>query len=115
MGAEHTRPLRSGQSWSAVTEAEGTAPYPTVEYRSITFRDAKERGWPDTDEDDDYHDLDYTSILYRFEDGVPVAVIGTDGGEPEDQTLRRDWRWVTFALQAAYDLGRSHQEVRADG
>ena len=78
-----------------------------VEYRSVRFHEAKANGWPDTDEDDDYHDSDWTSLVYRFEDGVPVEVIGTDGGEPEDQSLVRDWRWVPIALQAAYDLGKS--------
>ncbi|MCK5605015.1 hypothetical protein KAR91_24205 [Candidatus Pacearchaeota archaeon] len=28
-----------------------------------------------------------------------------DGGEPEDNSFCRDWNWVQFALQEAYDLG----------
>ena len=79
----------------------------TVEYRSVPFGEAEKNGWPGTQHRDDYHD-DGTSIVYRFEDGAPVAVIGTDGGEPEDQSLYRDWRWVPLALQAAYNLGRAH-------
>lgn len=43
--------------------------------------------------------------VYRLEDGKPVEFIGSDGGEPEDQTLTRDWDWVAPALQAAYDRG----------
>ncbi len=28
-----------------------------------------------------------------------------DGGEPEDQTFRRDWAWVEEALLDAYQAG----------
>lgn len=51
-------------------------------------------------------DWDYDKGIWRCEDGVPVELIGTDGGEPEDQTLGRDWKWVAPALRAAYKLGR---------
>lgn len=34
-------------------------------------------------------------FLYDTERGVCV---GTDGGEPEDQTFVRDWRWVAVEL-----------------
>jgi hypothetical protein len=34
-----------------------------------------------------------------------VSVIAWDGGEPEDQTLVRDWSWVTTALWDAYRSG----------
>jgi hypothetical protein len=51
-------------------------------------------------------DWDSTGV-FRCEDGVPVELIGSDGGEAEDQTLRRDWKWVAPALQAAFELGRS--------
>ena len=78
-----------------------------VEYRTVWFDEAKRQGWPGTEHEDDYHN-DGTSLLYRFEDDVPAAVIGTDGGEPEDQSLVRDWRWVPLALQAAYALGWEH-------
>lgn len=44
--------------------------------------------------------------VWRCERGVPVELIGEDGGEPEDQVLVRGWDWVAPALQAAYDLGR---------
>lgn len=59
------------------------------------------------DEEDDYYD-DPREGVYRCEDDLAVELIGTDGGEPEDNTLRRDWSWVAPALQAAYELGRSH-------
>jgi hypothetical protein len=34
----------------------------------------------------------------RLVDTVTGEEVGSDGGEPEDQTLTRDWRWVTEAL-----------------
>ena len=34
-----------------------------------------------------------------------------DCGEPEDQTLLRDWAWVQDAIRLAYDLGRADAEV----
>lgn len=52
------------------------------------------------------NDDDYRKVIYRCEDGVPVEWIGDDGGEPEDQTLGRDWKWVAPALRVAYKLGR---------
>jgi len=33
--------------------------------------------------------------------GKVVEVVGTDGGDPEDQTLYRDWAWVGNVLNAA--------------
>lgn len=50
--------------------------------------------------------------VVRCEDGQPVEILGTDGGEQEDQTLSRDWSWVVPALRAAYELGlaqRNHE------
>lgn len=46
------------------------------------------------------------SGVFVLDDGVPVEMLGTDGGEREDQTLGRAWAWVAPALQAAYDQGR---------
>lgn len=48
---------------------------------------------------------EYTCGVWRFEDGAPVQFIGNDGGEPEDQTLQRNWSWVADALNDAYELG----------
>lgn len=38
--------------------------------------------------------------------GKTVSLISTDGGEPGDQVLVRDWSWVEEALEAAYNAGR---------
>lgn len=43
-------------------------------------------------------------------DGKEVF-FANDGGEPEDQTLLRDWAWVQDAIRLAYDIGRSDGET----
>lgn len=35
-----------------------------------------------------------------------IVLFKSDGGEPEDQTLFRNWDWVSGAIQKAYELGR---------
>ena len=40
----------------------------------------------------------------------PFRILGTDGGEVEDQTLSRDWRWVVKELNAL-DLENKKKEV----
>lgn len=46
------------------------------------------------------------SIIEILEDGT-VNWIGSDGGEPEDQFLTRDWSWVVGALNKAYEDGKN--------
>ena len=86
-----------------------------VTYRIIRFGEAAEMGapiprWEASWEDALAYDGDWNSGVWRCENGVPVEFIGQDGGEPEDQTLRRDWAWVASALQAAYDFGKRHND-----
>lgn len=38
---------------------------------------------------------DERSLLVDTKDG---RILGTDGGEPEDNTLGRDWSWVAVEL-----------------
>lgn len=52
-------------------------------------------------EDDD----GYFSAVVLRDGGKIVEIVGVDGGEPEDQSLRRDWSWVDDALNGAYQLG----------
>jgi len=40
----------------------------------------------------------YQNALVETRDGIPFRIIGTDGGEQEDQCLLRDWAWVADAL-----------------
>ena len=50
---------------------------------------AIERGWLK----DGQPSYGYRTILFDTSTDPPTEV-GSDGGEPEDQTLGRDWRWV---------------------
>jgi hypothetical protein len=78
-----------------------------VTYEIIGMREAKDRGLPFADfEWTRNDDLFWWFGVWRCENGVPVECVGYDGGEPEDQVLIRDWKWVPLALKAAYDLGR---------
>lgn len=82
----------------------------SVTYEIIDMLAAIGMGAPDTDwrtPSDDWER--YGKGIWRCEDGVPVEFIGEDGGEPEDQTLGRDWKWVAPALMAAYKLGRNSE------
>lgn len=55
----------------------------------------------------------YYAILEVATDGTEnkVAYIGSDGGEPEDQLLCRDYSWVVDALNDAYRKGREDAET----
>jgi len=45
---------------------------------------------------------DYSIVVH-----IPTGErLGADGGEPEDQTLLRDWSWIPHALDAAEKRGR---------
>lgn len=45
----------------------------------------------------DYCGDKWQNVLYDTST-TPPTEIGSDGGEPEDQTLVRDWRWVPKIL-----------------
>ena len=78
-----------------------------IEYRVLTLGDA-ERAGLDVGWKDSYGEWEYDHAVVRVEDNCSVEIIGTDGGEPEDQTLTRDWYWVADALNEAYELGYKH-------
>ncbi len=46
-------------------------------------------------------------LLIAVPDSGDPTIIGEDGGEPEDQTLTRDWSWVVGALNDAYQKGKA--------
>lgn len=85
---------------------------PLVEYRQIALGDALYDSLPGCE---DYWEDGQGSGIWRFENDVAVEFIGHDGGEPEDQTLDRDFRWVNLAIIKAYALGYKHsaQDGRA--
>ncbi len=44
-------------------------------------------------------------LVIRWPEDSPE--VRWDGGEPEDQSLFRDWSWVERAIKRAYEAGRS--------
>jgi hypothetical protein len=54
---------------------------------------------------DTWNDPDWTNGLWMIDVGGIAYFVNSDGGEPEDQTLRRDWAWVADALNDAYAQG----------
>lgn len=56
-----------------------------------------------TMEDDD-NGYEVRTTLKVVHDGK-VLYEKFDGGEPEDNSFSRDWGWVPFAIEQAYELG----------
>ena len=88
-----------------------------AKYVTLSLEDAYKLGCEDACflerlETDRRYD-DWHCGVFRCDlNGKPIQLIGSDGGEPEDQTLGRDWRWVTRALNDAYELGqKEHNPV----
>lgn len=52
--------------------------------------------------------LGYFSFVIEDTPSGP-QVLATDGGEPEDQTLSRDWAWVVPALNKAFEDGKKEE------
>lgn len=78
-------------------------------FKVVSCADALQDNYPDAD---DYFDEDYSRwALYEFdENDKPVRLVGTDGGEPEDQLLVRDWRWVEKELNKERDKVNYYRE-----
>jgi hypothetical protein len=93
----------------------------TTTYRTMTGEQARAAGaapdlidYPLTlDADRDAYEPDRRGV-FRLADGRPVELLGTDGGEPEDQTLGRDWSWVAGALSDAHVRGVNAGLQQAD-
>ena len=72
-------------------------------YKIISLNEAKARGldyWEDWDE---YDDDDYNYGVWFFDEFGGNRFVNQDGGEPEDQTLNRDWSWVVRELNNALE------------
>lgn len=50
---------------------------------------------------------DYPLFVVEILPDGQKRLVGSDGGEPEDQRLSRDWSWVVPALNAAFEAGRA--------
>lgn len=81
-----------------------------IEYDVVSVRDPELIAF-DPEFDSSWVD-EWTSAVVRRRGGKIVEVLGTDGGEPEDQTLTRDWAWVAPALRDAYRRGRDRATPR---
>ena len=80
------------------------------EYKLFSQEEAVKAG---LEEENLYRNEGYIHHLVEVIDGKPIRVLGSDGGEPEDQTFGRDWKWVVEeinkAYQAGYECGREVQ------
>lgn len=78
-------------------------------YLIMSAKEAKEAGITEPLYGDDWDSViaDGWNFSRYVVDTFTKTVIGSDGGEPEDQTLSRDWCWVVEALNRAYESGRS--------
>lgn len=73
-------------------------------YEVCSVADAVSEHVPEAEDYSNGYEDDYSYLVIRYaSDGHKV--LGSDGGEPEDQTLYRNWAWVPEALQEAYDRG----------
>lgn len=73
----------------------------TLHYKQHSFEEAREIGAPLQSWHHDRDEYDYRWGIWLYSDDIPLRLIGHDGGEPEDQTLYRDWAWVVDALNEA--------------
>lgn len=49
---------------------------------------------------------DLSGVIIEYTNDGSIEYIAQDGGEPEDQTLFRDWKWVVGALNYAHNNER---------
>lgn len=88
----------------------------TTVYKTMTINEAIKQRVPGADEWSDWradYELDLMSCIVEYENQTPLRIVGTDGGEPEDNSLIRDWSWVAGELNQSYHKGYT-DGVRAD-
>jgi hypothetical protein len=66
-------------------------------------------GLAEVDKYDKYHF--WWLVVENLPDGTK-RIVGEDGGEPEDQLLVRDWKWVAPELNAAFKAGVEAERER---
>lgn len=71
----------------------------TNRFRVFNTRDLASLGLCEESKDDGVY------WLVEFAPGKAPRIVSRDGGEPEDQSLMRDWSWVAGALNRAYNDG----------
>lgn len=83
-------------------------------YAILTYQEARDLGFPPPDFEGTWEEIfsnkwdppEYCLGIW-YVNAFTSKFIGNDGGEPEDQTLGRDWSWVVDALNEAYETGWS--------
>lgn len=67
------------------------------------------------------HELGLYPVVGKYECGYAIIenlpdgtrrLVGSDEGEPEDQSFGRDLGWVLPALNAAFEAGRTSKDLR---
>ena len=87
-----------------------------MKYVQKTFKEAAELNWDEpyggywedlleTLSQDRWSEDGYRLGIWEVEDEIGYRFVGSDGGEPEDNTLNRDWSWVVDELNKAYLAG----------
>lgn len=65
--------------------------------------DARRNSLVTPDDQDAYYGDAFDGLVFETDGMRPVRFLGAEGGEPEDQTLSRDWAWVVDELNRAYE------------
>lgn len=76
-------------------------------FKLVDVEEALRDGYPGSENYDFYEK--YDTLLFEFCDGKAVRYVASDGGEPEDATLYRDFNWVVDELNA---LAKENDELR---
>ena len=84
---------------------------PNIDYPATLEQTVAE--WLRRDQPFSLHEQCLCIGLTTHRDGL-YRIIGSDGGEPEDQTFGRNWAWVAPALEAAYCMGFRACEIVHD-
>ena len=67
----------------------------------VSLSEARSKGYPDVDVYGAYGNAG--ALLYETDGKKPIRLISDDGGEPEDQSFFRDWKWVAPLLNKLAD------------
>jgi hypothetical protein len=76
-----------------------------IKYIQIDGDEALKLGYPEAEGHTNTTWCLSDTCIYLEDNGKVVEFIGSDGGEPEDKTLYRDFDWVIKELNRAYYLG----------
>jgi hypothetical protein len=73
-------------------------------YIQVSLAKAIENQYPGYEDYDGWRDdyeLSWLQAIYECDGGVPVRLVATDGGEPEDNSFNRDGAWIVRELNRA--------------